>query len=96
MKSPSRKGPAAASPEANAVAVSSAAGLATLVDRVVSILAAAQTQVVRSVNSAMLIAYWHIGRELVGHVQGGDERAAWSASTTFPHQRQLDFPILFP
>lgn len=77
MKRPSRKGPAAASPAENAVAVSSAAGLETLVDRVVSILAAAQTQVVRSVNSAMLIAYWHIGRELVGHVQGGEERAAY-------------------
>jgi predicted nuclease of restriction endonuclease-like (RecB) superfamily len=77
VKRSSRKGPAAAAPEENAVAAPSAAGLETLVERVVSILAAAQTQVVRSVNSAMLIAYWHIGRELVGHVQGGDERAAY-------------------
>ena len=46
-----------------------------LFDRIVSVLEAARKRVVRAVNSEMVLAYWHIGREIVEHVQGGDPRA---------------------
>ncbi|MDD5092445.1 MAG: PDDEXK nuclease domain-containing protein [Candidatus Wallbacteria bacterium] len=48
-----------------------------LFDRVVSILEQARTNVVHSVNSQMVIAYWLIGREIVQEVQGGDQRAEY-------------------
>lgn len=48
-----------------------------LFDRIVSILDQSETNVIRSVNSEMVIAYWHIGHEIVQAIQGGDERAAY-------------------
>jgi len=48
-----------------------------LFHRVVVILEQARARVVRSVNSEMVIAYWHIGREIVEHVQAGKERAEY-------------------
>ena len=42
-----------------------------LIERVVAILEEARSQVVRTVNSAMVLAYWHIGREVVAFVQRG-------------------------
>lgn len=48
-----------------------------LMDRVVSILEQARTNVVRAVNSNMVIAYWLIGREIVQELQQGDERAEY-------------------
>lgn len=48
-----------------------------LMDRVVSILEQARANVVRAVNSNMVIAYWLIGREIVLELQGGDERAEY-------------------
>ena len=48
-----------------------------LLDRVVSILEQARTNVVRSVNNNMVIAYWLIGREIVQEIQGGDNRAEY-------------------
>ena len=48
-----------------------------LFDRVVSILEQARTNVIRSVNNNMVIAYWLIGGEIVQEVQGGDERAEY-------------------
>lgn len=48
-----------------------------LFDRVVSILEQARSNVVRSINNNMVIAYWLIGREIVREVQGGEERAAY-------------------
>ncbi len=48
-----------------------------LFDRVASILEQARGNVVRAVNSNMVIAYWLIGREIVEEVQGGEERAAY-------------------
>jgi len=46
-----------------------------LMDRVVTILDQARANVVRAVNSNMVIAYWLIGREIVQALQGGEERA---------------------
>lgn len=48
-----------------------------LFDRVVSILEQARGNVVRAVNSNMVLAYWLIGREIVQEVQGGEERAEY-------------------
>lgn len=48
-----------------------------LFHRVVAILEEARARVVRSVNSEMVIAYWHIGREIVEHVQAGKGRAEY-------------------
>lgn len=48
-----------------------------LMDRVVTILEQARTNVVRNVNTQMVAAYWLIGREIVQAVQGGDGRAAY-------------------
>ena len=43
--------------------------------RVVDIMEHARSRVARSVSSEMVLAYWHIGREIVGEVQRGAERA---------------------
>ena len=48
-----------------------------LFGRVVSILEQAQSNVVRAVNSNMVLAYWSIGREIVQELQGGEERAEY-------------------
>jgi DUF1016 N-terminal domain len=52
-------------------------GHGNLMDRVVSILEQARTNVARSVNSNMVIAYWLVGREIVVALQGGGERAEY-------------------
>jgi predicted nuclease of restriction endonuclease-like (RecB) superfamily len=48
-----------------------------LFGRVVSILEQARGNVVRAVNSNMVLAYWLIGREIVEELQGGEERAEY-------------------
>jgi predicted nuclease of restriction endonuclease-like (RecB) superfamily len=48
-----------------------------LFERVVSILEQARGNVVRAVNTNMVLAYWLIGRELVEGVQGGAARAEY-------------------
>jgi predicted nuclease of restriction endonuclease-like (RecB) superfamily len=48
-----------------------------LFERIVSILEEARNNVVRSVNSNMVIAYWLIGREIVENIQSGEERAEY-------------------
>ena len=49
----------------------------SLFDRVVTILEQARTNVIRTVNSEMVLAYWHIGREMIQAIQGGDKRAEY-------------------
>jgi hypothetical protein len=48
-----------------------------LFGRVVAILEQARKALVRSVNSHMVLACWHIGREIVQTLLGGDERAEY-------------------
>ena len=48
-----------------------------LFGRVASILDEARGNVVRAVNTQMVLAYWLIGREIVQELQGGEERAAY-------------------
>ena len=49
----------------------------SLFDRIVSILEHARTNVVRSVNSNSVLAYWLIGREIVEELQRGEARAEY-------------------
>lgn len=49
----------------------------TLFDRIVSILDEAKSNIVKAVNSNMVIAYWLIGREIVEEVQEGKKRAEY-------------------
>ncbi|MCJ7686326.1 MAG: PDDEXK nuclease domain-containing protein [Desulfobacteraceae bacterium] len=48
-----------------------------LFKRVVTILEQARSNVVRSVNSNTVVAYWLIGREIVQELQKGEERAEY-------------------
>jgi predicted nuclease of restriction endonuclease-like (RecB) superfamily len=61
----------------------------TLAERVVAIIEEAQSRVVRSVNSAMVLAYWHIGREIVEHTQRGEERAGYGEQVIEALSQQL-------
>ncbi len=45
--------------------------------RVVAILEQARGRVVQSVNSEMVLAYWHVGREIVEVLQAGEKRAEY-------------------
>ncbi|HEX7839187.1 MAG TPA: DUF1016 N-terminal domain-containing protein [Kofleriaceae bacterium] len=60
-----------------ALAPGLARDMAPLVERVIAILEEARSQVVRTVNSTMVLAYWHIGREIVEFVQRGAKRAEY-------------------
>jgi len=51
--------------------------VAGLFDRIALILERARASAVRSVNSEMVLAYWHIGREIVHLLQSGEERAEY-------------------
>lgn len=48
-----------------------------LFERIISILEEAKSNVARSVNFNMVIAYWLIGRELVIKIQDGEKRAEY-------------------
>lgn len=60
-----------------------------LFDRVVTILEEARTHVARTVNNAMVVAYWLIGREIVEQEQKGEQRAAYGKSLVEDLSRQL-------
>jgi predicted nuclease of restriction endonuclease-like (RecB) superfamily len=60
-----------------------------LFGRVVSILEQAQGNVVRAVNSTMVLAYWSIGREIVQELQGGEERAEYGKQVMSGLSKQL-------
>ena len=49
----------------------------TLFDRVINILEEARSNVIRAVNSNMVLAYWLIGREIVHELQEGEKRAEY-------------------
>ena len=62
----------------------------SLFARVVAILEQARARVVRSVNSEMVLAYWHIGREIVEQEQGGRKRAAYGEAVLEDLARRLN------
>jgi len=49
----------------------------TLYERVAAIIDTARTQVARTVNTAMVHAYWGVGREIVEVEQHGQDRAGY-------------------
>lgn len=49
----------------------------SLTDRIVAIMEQARSNVVRAVNSNMVLTYWLIGREIVLELQEGEERAEY-------------------
>lgn len=62
---------------------------APLFDRVVSVLDQARGNVVRAVNSNMVVAYWLIGCEIVQELQGGEERAEYGKRVIATLSEQL-------
>lgn len=52
-----------------------------LYERVAAILDEARSRVARTVNTAMVHAYWLVGREIVEVEQHGAERAGTAASS---------------
>lgn len=61
-----------------------------LFGRIVSILEQARGNVVRSVNSNMVWAYWLIGREIVQELQSGDDRAEYGKQVIEGLSRRLN------
>jgi DUF1016 N-terminal domain len=70
-------------------ATSGSHGADGLFRRIVSILEDAWTRVARVVNSEMVLAYWHIGREIVEHLQDGDPRAGYGKQVVDKLSRRL-------
>ena len=70
-----------------------------LFDRIVTILEQARGNVVRAVNTHMVLAYWLIGREIVLDHQGGKKRAEYGTrvlsdlSTRLAHQYGDGFSV---
>jgi DUF1016 N-terminal domain len=60
-----------------------------LFERIVSILDEARGNVVRAVNTQMVLAYWLIGREIVQEIQGGKGRAEYGRQILEELSRQL-------
>ncbi len=57
--------------------------------RVASILEEARANTVRAINSQMVLAYWHIGREIVQEIQSGEERAEYGKQVIDKLSHQL-------
>lgn len=60
-----------------------------LFGRVVKILDEARGAVVRAVNSRMVLAYWHLGREMVETLQRGGDRAEYGSRLVADLSRRL-------
>jgi predicted nuclease of restriction endonuclease-like (RecB) superfamily len=60
-----------------------------LLARVVAILEGARARTVRAVNSEMVLAYWHIGREIVEEVQRGAGRAEYGEAVLDKLSKEL-------
>ena len=60
-----------------------------LLGRVVDILEEARTHVARTVNNAMVVAYWLIGREIVQELQGGSGKAEYGKQVIADLSRRL-------
>ena len=65
----------------------------SLFNRVVSILEEARSNVVRAVNSNMVLAYWLIGREIVEEIQSGVNRANYGKKVIYNLSTELTSKI---
>lgn len=61
----------------------------SLFERIASILEQARSNVIRAVNSNMVLTYWLIGREIVQELQGGEERAEYGRKVIHDLSAQL-------
>lgn len=92
-KTPAKKGQR--TPRAGAAAASSfiihhsSLPASSLFTRVAAILDEARGNVVRAVNTQMVLAYWLIGREIVQEIQGGEKRAAYGRQVLRELSRRL-------
>jgi len=84
---PSPKRASAARKQWNALAPTGA--FVAFVARVVAIIEDARSRVVRTVNSEMVLSYWHIGREIVDYVQRGESRAEYGGQVLEDLSAQL-------
>ena len=78
-----------ARPRRQSAAIAEARDLATLVESVVAIIEKARSRVIRTVNSEMVLSYWHIGREIVEYVQRGEARAEYGKEVIERLSREL-------
>ena len=100
MSKPKSKAPAVKPPACRGAR---GAGKDALFDRIVSILEQARGNVVRAVNTNMVLAYWLIGREIVEEIQRGKERAKYgekviqdlSARLTGRYGKGFSKPVLW-
>ena len=83
-KSPAR----GAAPQASAKAPPGSPEVA-LFDRVAEIIDQARSNVVRAVNSNMVLAYWLIGREIVQSIQAGSSKATYGSAALETLARNL-------
>src|SRR5262245_2266755 len=60
-----------------------------LYERIAGILESARGRVARTVNTAMVQAYWYIGREIVAVTQGGEPRARYGSEVLKRLARRL-------
>nr|WP_256434675.1 PDDEXK nuclease domain-containing protein [Myxococcus sp. CA051A] len=79
QKTSKAKGKKSSAPrrQQSTLAGSRAPDVGSLLERVVAILEKSRAQVLRSINSMMVLAYWQIGRDLVEFHQGGAHRAGY-------------------
>jgi predicted nuclease of restriction endonuclease-like (RecB) superfamily len=70
-------------------ALSPTGDFAALVERVVTIIDAARSRVLRNVNSEMVLSNWYIGREIVEYVQRGEPRADYGEEVIEDLSQQL-------
>ncbi len=64
-------------------------GVAVLYREVRAVLASARSSAYRAVNTAMMRAYWQVGRLIVEHEQGGRTRAAYGEAVLDDLSRRL-------
>lgn len=88
-RSPAQADAMVATPRRPSAAFAGTRDLAALVERVVAIIEDARSRVVRTVNTEMVLSYWHIGREIVEHVQRGEARAEYGKEVIEGLSRQL-------
>lgn len=88
-RSPAQTDAIVATPRRQSAGFAGTRDLAALVERVVAIIEDARSRVVRTVNSEMVLSYWHIGREIVKYVQRGEARAEYGKEVIEGLSRQL-------
>lgn len=88
-RTPTKADAMVSTPRRPSTALAGTRDIAVLVERVVAIIEEARARVVRTVNSEMVLSYWHIGREIVEYVQRGEARAVYGKEVIEGLSQQL-------